>query len=366
MSQIFDVWYIRFPDGRVFRAASTAAVRQHLTSGRIPVGSTVRRSPDDEWVALSWTQEFADLANLPAPRGPSAGARRPAGEPATIASRLDPIRLQLLGLRGLAEELQAALDSALVRRKLAAAALAGLLLGVLAAVSQLPTTHLRAGGSVLGGCLAGAALVVAAAVTAVLTRMTYLELSQLKPAGWRESLGGLVGLVLRLVIAAGLVLAVVLGLIVLLRWLPYWLLAGGQPEGATRQTVVDVVVVVTVLAEVALWPFFAFVLLLGPLLVVEDCSVVQGWRQWLALLRQHLGRAYLYEAMAAGLGVAVALPLAFPLLAFTNLYLDERLLVPALFTRTVLFGLALSPLLAYLVVANVFIYLNLRYGWEGR
>jgi hypothetical protein len=214
----------------------------------------------------------------------------------------------------------------------------------------------------VGWCLAAAALVVAAAVIALLARMTYVELSELKPAGWRESLGGLAGLVLRLVLAGGLVLALVLGLIVLLRWSPYWVMAAGQPEGPA----LDVVVVVTILAEVALWPFFALALLLASLLVVEDCSVVRGWRQWLALLRRHLGRAYLYEAMAAGLGLVVTLPLAFPLLAFTTLDLDERLLIPALFTRTVLFGLALSPLLAYLVVANVFIYLNLRYGWEGR
>jgi hypothetical protein len=237
---------------------------------------------------------------------------------------------------------------------------------VLAAVSPLPITDLGAWGGAPAWCLAAAALVVAAAVDAVLTRMTYVELSRLRPAGWGESLGGLAGLALRLAVAAGLVLAVVIGLIVLLRWLPYWVLAAGQPGEVPRQTAVDVLVVGTILAEVALWPFFALALLLGPIFVVEDCSVVRGCRQWLALLRRHLGRAYLYEAMAAGLGLVVTLPLAFPLLAFTTLYLDERLLVPALFTRTVLSGLALSPLLAYLVVANVFIYLNLRYGGEAR
>src|SRR5262249_22809218 len=144
--------------------------------------------------------------------------------PTTIASRLDPTQLRLLGVRGLIEDLQAALDSALVRRKLAAAALAGLLLGLLAAVSRLPTTDLWAWGGAVGWCLAAPALVIAAAVIALLTRMTYVELSELKPAGWRESLGGLAGLVLRLVLAGGLVPALVIGLIVLLRWLPYWML----------------------------------------------------------------------------------------------------------------------------------------------
>ena len=41
---------------------------------------------------------------------------------------------------------------------------------------------------------------------------------------------------------------------------------------------------------------------------------------------------------------------------------DFPQLLPAIaFTRTVLSGLALAPLLAYLMVANVFIYINLRY-----
>ena len=60
MSQA-DFWYIRFPDGRVLRAASTVVLRQELNAGHIPLGSTVRRSPSEEWVSLAWTQEFADF-----------------------------------------------------------------------------------------------------------------------------------------------------------------------------------------------------------------------------------------------------------------------------------------------------------------
>src|SRR5947207_2748939 len=60
-----DAWYIRIPDGRVLRAATTKAVRVHVGSGLIPPDSRVRRHPDDEWAALEWTQEFADLVKAP-------------------------------------------------------------------------------------------------------------------------------------------------------------------------------------------------------------------------------------------------------------------------------------------------------------
>src|SRR5438874_1789473 len=61
MSQAADYWYVRFPDGRMVRASSTASVRRRLRSGRIPRGSRVRRSPDQEWLALGQAAEFADL-----------------------------------------------------------------------------------------------------------------------------------------------------------------------------------------------------------------------------------------------------------------------------------------------------------------
>src|SRR5205823_1732317 len=57
--------------------------------------------------------------------------------PTTIASRLDPAMLNLAGVGDLVEELLAALDSSAGRSKLVAAALAGLLLGGLLALSGL-------------------------------------------------------------------------------------------------------------------------------------------------------------------------------------------------------------------------------------
>src|SRR5947209_19003346 len=62
MSQSSDEWYVRFPDGRVIHAHSTASVRHHLETGTIPPESRVRRAAGEEWTLLEWTTEFADLA----------------------------------------------------------------------------------------------------------------------------------------------------------------------------------------------------------------------------------------------------------------------------------------------------------------
>ena len=82
MSEASDHWYVRFPDGRVVRAANTTVVRQQVTLGKIPPNSSVRRSPEDEWTALEWTREFADLSDAPPAREADeskAGTRRRRG-----------------------------------------------------------------------------------------------------------------------------------------------------------------------------------------------------------------------------------------------------------------------------------------------
>jgi hypothetical protein len=360
-----DFWYIRLPDGRVLRAASTAIVRQHLETGRIPVRSMVRRGSESEWVTLAWTREFADMAEKVAANGPAGrkaarAQRKRRLTPGTVASRLDPQRLQLVGVRGLMKELVAALDSTLVRKKLLAAALAGLLLGTLLALYLLPAVRAAPRSAGFDWYLAAAALLVVAAATGLLTGLTYVELARLRPARWREGLEGLDFLAVRLVVTQGLVAGGTLGLIALLRWLPAWLLAG-EPDAA-REAWAAAATVVGLVLEVCLWPVCVFVLLLGPILVVEGASVVGALRQWARLVRQHPSRVLLYEALAMGQGLIATLPFAFPLLALYGLPLDERLLGVADFTRHVLTGLALAPLLAYLIVANVFIYLNVRYS----
>jgi hypothetical protein len=377
MSNVIDVWFIRFPDGRVLRAASTTVVRQQLGAGRIPAASTVRRGPDEEWVSLGWTEEFADLVaarpvangGTPAPAAPSARRPRPpAGEHAGLSSRLDPTHLQTVGVRGLVEELIAALDGTLVRRKLTFALLGALILGLLAALMPLRLADFGKPGTELLWALAAAVvLAVGALVTALLTRMTFVELSRLRPARWREVASGLPALAVRVAVAQFLVMGGTLAVIGLLRRLPAEVLPPGTDEvSAARQWGATVAVAAGVLAEVALWPVFSFALLLAPLLAVEGVSVATGLVQWFRLVRGNLGRVFLYEALAAGVGLVATLPLFLPLLAFAGRFEDPRFDSAVTVARAVFIALALAPLFAYLVVANVFIYLNLRYETPRR
>jgi hypothetical protein len=385
MKQVSDAWYIRLPDGRVLRAANTAAVRTHVTSGRIPPDSRVCRGVGEEWVLLEWTQEFADLArqkssgraatalaetaadaaSRPAANDSASASKKKAG----VAARLDPLRLQTIGVRGLVDELLAALDSTLVRHKIVAGCIAGVITGVLvafvrmfphfAAVGRLPLAWLIAG--VIG-------LVVYALCNVVLAQMTFVELSRLRPARWSETVAGLPGLWLKLffgyVITAAIPLLGIRGV----RWLawqmtverPAWLhwAAGIDP---------DVVRVVAMMIEMVLWPMLSFAFLLAPILVVEDCSVLAALVEWWRLLQRQIGRVFLYEALATTLGTIATLPFCIPLaltlLGRTNtMPLDQGTTVGL----HILAGLAAAPLIAYLAVANVFIYLNLRYDYVHR
>ncbi|MGH7174532.1 MAG: hypothetical protein ACRELG_30055, partial [Gemmataceae bacterium] len=206
MSQA-DFWYIRFPDGRVLRAASTVVLRQELNAGHIPLGSTVRRSPNDEWVALAWSQDFADLVEELAarpttsatPAKPQAASRRSANvsgtgtppvaeHPATVGSRLDPSRLNLVGVRGHFDELLAALDSALAPKKLLLGVIAGLLLGVLFLLERAAWFERDGRRLAVAWSLLAVGMIVFDGLAALLTRLTFIELARLRPARWREGL----------------------------------------------------------------------------------------------------------------------------------------------------------------------------------
>src|SRR5262245_11338201 len=126
MKKVDDVWFIRFPDGSVHRATSTNKVRRQVGNGRIPPASMVRRSPEEEWVTLAWTREFADLVAAAATADRQAATPTLSGETATVGSRLDPARLRTPGVPGAIQELLTALDSSLVRNKVVVALATGL------------------------------------------------------------------------------------------------------------------------------------------------------------------------------------------------------------------------------------------------
>jgi hypothetical protein len=275
-----------------------------------------------------------------------------------VGARLDPSRLHLVGIRGYVQELVAALDSTLVFSKLVVASLAGLLLGMALAVGSSPALPAEVAWS-----LAGVVLLVLAFTAGLVTRLTYVELSRLRPARWHEGLAGIGLLTVRLVVVLGLVGGGAWGLIVLLRWLPWWLWpAEGADGGAGREAAAAAALCLGMLLEVCLWPVFPFACLLPPILVVERCSLWRGLADWLTLLRNHLGPVFLYEAMAVGFGALASAPFLLLLVPLFGWYVDEPLRLLAGWTRAVLLGLAAAPFLAYLIVANVFIYLNLRYA----
>jgi hypothetical protein len=102
--------------------------------------------------------------------------------------------------------------------------------------------------------------------------------------------------------------------------------------------------------------------------VVEESSWLAGVREWRQLVRDHFGRVLIYEGLAVLLGIAVALPVTLAVsLALGGLpWLAPAWPAgggagPAGAATAVLEALTAAPLLALMGVANVFIYLNLRY-----
>src|SRR5262245_29815152 len=213
MSQPVDAWYIRYPDGTVHRA-SGEAVREHLASGRIPPGSLVRRSPEEDWVALERSRDFG------VPSRAEAGG---------VGSRLDAAALPVVGVRGVIRELLAALDSTLTRRKLGIALFSGLLFGVVLTVPDGPWPDVPGLRPALWWLCAWAAVLIGSTAAALLVRLTYVELLRMRPARLGEARVGLFALSFRLVVAQILVPAPLLLLRFGLAALPGWLLSAHAP-----------------------------------------------------------------------------------------------------------------------------------------
>jgi hypothetical protein len=368
MSQSGDVWYVRFPDGHIVRAASTAILRKQLDKGRIPTSSTVRRSPEDEWVTLEWTEEFADLVKkrVAAENGAKSPPRRKkrravqTGKPITAGGRLDPKRLQLLGMRGVLREMLGALDATVMPKKLTAAFVAACGLGAVAGLSRLPWPDLGMFQVAILWVLGACALVVLALLSGVLTRMTYIELAQLRPARVREGMRGLGRRAFRLLLTWTLAMGGVVALLGLLRWATAWLAIGDLPLPVLlRDIVANLLMIASVVLEFVLGPLFGLALLLGPILAVEECSVVRAFSLWRSLLRQHCRRVMAYEVAAFAIAAGLTLPFALPLLLGAGFATDYGFTAPI--ARAALWGFLAALPAAYLIVANVFIYLNVRY-----
>jgi hypothetical protein len=373
MKRAKDTWYVRQPDGQVFHAPNTKAVRAYLRAGRISPRSTVRRSRSEEWVLLEWTREFADLCidtSVPTPAHPEdlgspltrVSGSHLSGEPATVTSRLDPSGLRLAGVRGLLEELQGALDSTATPRKLLVVAVLGLAAGLAVACLGLPASASLTGAAWFPWAFAAGALVVLAGFSALLVNLAYAELAQMRPARWGDGFRGAFGLTLRLLLSQGVLLGALLALIGLLRlWAPWLLNEGAERWGQAGEAFAVAALVVGQLLEVLVWPVGLVSLLIGPLLAVEECSGPSALGRWFRLVRAHPGKVLLGQLVAAATGLVLTLPLCIPLLPLFAIP-DVRFEPTADFLCTALAGGIVAFLAGYLVVANLFLYLNLRYS----
>lgn len=387
MKDRYDPWFVRLPDGRTIKAKSTTSVRHHVEAGHIPLNSMVRRDADEEWVALVWVAEFADLG--PAGRGTSTPTPVPGGPvQATgrsgVSARLDPMRLQTVGVRGLIDELVAALDSTLTRSKMVPAFVAAILLylGMFAARVFFAWLFDRDDGNhgwvplVVGAAFA---VLVLSVLNGILAKLTHTELATMRPARFRDASATFGSYAIPVIFANVFVAGVGLGLLFLLHKVPAWTqqaLADGGMNEAARDIVFAPILVLVILLSILAWIVIGLCWLLTPAIVVEESSWLAGIREWRQLLREHFGRIVVYEGLTVLLGIAISLPLTLAV----NLALYGRpAIVPAwpvavgdasrLATGAVeaaMHGLTAAPLLALLPVANVFIYLNLRYEQSGR
>jgi hypothetical protein len=364
MATAADTWYIRLPDGRVLRARGTEQLRRFLKSGRIPWDSRVRRSQDAPWQTLVRTQEFADLVPEDSVESEEK-AETPRGKPRAAPD------LRTLGVRGLVDELCNAFDSSLQHAKLTAAACTGLGMGLTFVIghgaAQILTRdfHLPAYWAWIAYLATAFVLLVLFNIcTSIVTQMTAFELSHFRPAQFREIRAGILGYSVRLTCVLGVVGGLIVGLVILLRLLPEWLVERELFDGPVLETLVNLINGMRLILEVLAWPILALaMLLLGPIYVVEDHSIWGGLKEWFGMLRQHLGRIYIYQAIAFAFAIILTLPLIVPvLLAFGFAGGNPRdLSVGESIPFYLLVGVALTPMLAYLLVAHVFIYLNLRY-----
>ena len=218
------------------------------------------------------------------------------------------------------------------------------------------------------------AVLVLSVLNALLSRLTHIEVSTLRPARLREALGGLPRYAIPVMIANALVVGGALGFLFLMNRVPAWVEIGLADAGmnpTVREVLFTPILVLVRLLSVLAWLVVGLCWLLAPAIVVEESSWIAGIREWRQLVREHFGRLLVYEGLAVMLGLAVTLPLTLAV----SLALNGH---PALWpywpvragvgenwvTGGVTAGLealTAAPLLAVMAVANVFIYLNLRY-----
>jgi hypothetical protein len=332
MTEIKDIWHVRLPDGRVLRAAARA-VRNHHAAGRLPAGAEVRRRSSDEWRPLAAHPEFTEKADTGSWNDISLDQ---AGKAVTVASRMDAAQLRQPGVRGLLEELHAALDNTLTSRKIVATGFVALIAAAGAAAALL-ANNLWA----TLGCIAGVGL-VGLGLMALLSRMTFIEASRMRPSRIRDGWEGFAGLLPKLVFTWGVALAALGAMSWGLRQLPGVVPAEWGPW-ATAGVMFGAGVV-----ECLVWPLIVFLGPLAAIWVVEECSFGTGLGLWMQMLGPIRWRFFVSQWLTLSMAGVAALPLGW--------VVGQSPAGPAL-----AWAVGGTLVLSFYSVANVLLYLHLKY-----
>jgi hypothetical protein len=365
-----DVWDIRFPDGRGLRAIDTDTLSNYIRAGKVPQGTLARRDGEQDWVALDWVPEFAaPLAErarrnahqtpMPEKSSPTRSRSTRAVGDQLVSARLETAALGTLGVPTILREVITALDLTLLSRKLWLLLILGLLGGLLFALPP----WLGEAPSWLGWAQGGVALLLLSYGAAAIAQTVYVELSRNRPASGREARHGRLLTTGRLffgfLILPGVGVAVLAGLV----WLSGWLATQGASAASplrwdVSSTVAAGLAILVALKLLVLAPVF---LMLAPVLVVEECGLFRAIGQWTQILRENLGRVLLYQILAVALTLALLAVPAGLAYCLTYLPLEPRHAALVAVTQGVIQGILAALGIGFLVVVQVFLYLNLRF-----
>jgi hypothetical protein len=409
-----DKWDLRLPNGRLIHGLPTEKLREHIRDGRVPRDSQVRRSEKEEWTILEWVAELVPVAGKtktarktpipnptnqiqtaakPAPTTATTSTAEPApvrlvaqqaaaartdaentaarvqiaprgAEPLTVGSRLLPRRLGMMDVPAAFREVLSALGLTLVRRKLLLGVIHGLCLGTLLLFVLHAGLEQAWPRLLVHGVGAALFLMFSSFTAAILCRMTYQEVSLLRPGRWRESVRGVVPLMLRTLLATLLLVGTVVGLVVAALYVPSPVPGGGW--SVFRVGLISLLHALTVVLTALILPLYCLVQLIVPIFVVEECSTFQAVGLWYRLVRANVGRILLHETLALGLALLLIAPPALSLTFLSWSPLQEKCGFVLTVARHLLGGVLVGLALAFLGVVQVFLYLNLRYDTTAR
>jgi hypothetical protein len=364
MKDHYDPWYVRLPDGRVVKAKSTAAVRHHVEAGHFPLTSRVRREKNGEWVSLGWNAEFADLVQKDGKTAAEVSPPKPTPSKADFlldAKPSEALELETLGIRGMVEDLYASCDHAIRKDKIL---LGGLFMGLALVVKFAIEMYLPQYISnkfllqVLAHFSMGAILIVGAVW---LARQTHWELSRSQQVPLAEGIRGSLGPIFISIICIGFVVFLLEGFSRLLHFIPTLIFTDNAAS-----PIRDLMHFGLVLAAMPIFLVGMAAMLLVPIPAIEEYSLFGSLKCWRKLYRGHFGQILFFQSFAVVLGIIASLPLLLAYYAAYDLAMADMTAPPSLLfpmLNTLLSGLILGPLFAFVVVANVILYLKLRYSF---